>query len=232
MLSLMDSVTVSATVQQCGRLDSTNTGSEASFKMAQMWLNECLNNHDGCPKSPPYLPSRVIDVGPSDGSQEPFLCETENLQVADGQPSYAALSHCWGKKPFIATTSSTLSAHRRQVSIQDMPPTFRDAVIVSRNMNIRYLWIDALCIIQDSPLDWEKESVQMCKVYQHALLTITSAHSPDAYGGLFVKRDGLLCLPFEIVIPLSNRKAGFLFTPIAKTLQWDVEDLPIYQRAW
>lgn len=198
-----------------------------------MWLNDCINNHDGCKKAPPFLPSRVIDVGPSDGSQEPFLCETGNLQLSNSQQSYTALSYCWGKTPFITTTLSTLPARRRQILFRDMPATFQDAVTVSRQMNIRYLWIDALCIIQDSQLDWRKESVQMCKIYQHALFTITSAHSSDAYGGLFAKRDGTLYLPFEIVIPLLDREAHFLFSPFGREdVPVDPRDLPINTRAW
>jgi len=216
-----------------------------------MWLKQCLDKHDACPKPTPYLPSRVIDVGPGDGSQEPYLLETTNVTVPAEEKRYVALSHCWGKDRFLVTRPSNIEAHRKAIPFNALPPSFQHAVTATRQIGQRYLWIDSLCIIQAperkditgiepsaeelrvSEEDWEKESVQMCNIYQHALITITSAHASSAFGGMFKARDGTLVLPFEIVIPLPDREAHFLFTPMPRReTVWDLGDLPIYTRAW
>ncbi|KAK1524235.1 uncharacterized protein CCOS01_09322 [Colletotrichum costaricense] len=64
--------------------------------------------------------------------------------------------------------------------------TFQDAVLVTRRLGIKYIWIDSLCIIQDSKLDWETESVKMAEVYSNAYLTIAATQSRNGDGGLFV----------------------------------------------
>ncbi|KAF2092633.1 HET-domain-containing protein, partial [Rhizodiscina lignyota] len=163
------------------------------FEMARFWLNDCLENHVECPKPTPFLPARVIDVGPPDGSKDPCLFE-ESLhddELPSSERRYIALSHCWGPPPWFRTTNDTLDERRSSISMSDLPPTFRDAVVVTRMLNVRYLWIDSLCIIQGNKEDWAKEAVRMCDYYQNALCTITSAHSPSSHGGLFVQRDDL-----------------------------------------
>jgi hypothetical protein len=63
-----------------------------------------------------------------------------------------------------------------------------DAVFVTRNLQIRYLWIDALCIIQDDPVDWEREALSMSEVYAQSAITIAATSSSDSDGGLFFRR--------------------------------------------
>ena len=78
---------------------------------------------------------------------------------------YAALSHCWGKVRPLTTTSTNLNQHLISIPLSSMPEMFQDAVIASRELGIRYLWIDSLCIIQDSVEDWELECSKMGRVY-------------------------------------------------------------------
>ena len=99
---------------------------------------------------------------------------------------YIALSHCWGKNPIVRTTTSTLAQRKQGIEISLLPPTFRDAIIIARRLDVRYLWIDSLCIIQDDELDWQTESAKMSTIYQHALLTISAGLSSHG-GGCFCK---------------------------------------------
>ncbi|TVY55546.1 hypothetical protein LCER1_G002742 [Lachnellula cervina] len=69
-----------------------------------------------------------------------------------------------------------------------LPPSFRDAVIVTRELGIRYLWIDSLCIVQDDLDDWRKESAQMDRIYGMSFLTIIAAGASHSQGGCFVPR--------------------------------------------
>jgi Heterokaryon incompatibility protein (HET) len=79
---------------------------------------------------------------------------------------YAALSYRWGKDVSFTTTKATLDSRKTSMALSDMPKLFQDAIQVLRCLNIKYLWIDALCIIQDSKEDWERESSRMLQVYE------------------------------------------------------------------
>jgi hypothetical protein len=57
-----------------------------------------------------------------------------------------------GPQP-LAATKSNIQTLISGVEIDRPPQTLKDAVYVTRRLGIRYLWIDALCIIQDSPED-------------------------------------------------------------------------------
>ena len=57
---------------------------------------------------------------------------------------YVALSHIWGKSITFLTTRDTFAAKKRVFNLHETPPTFRDAILVTRALGIRYLWIDSL----------------------------------------------------------------------------------------
>ncbi|OCL07599.1 HET-domain-containing protein, partial [Glonium stellatum] len=219
-------------------MPNQSTGSEASFEIARFWLKECVERHPNCPKPAAngFLPTRVIDVG-TEGKPEALLCETKRATIPESQRQFVALSHCWGTAQILTTTSQNLHERLACIPLSLLPPVFRDAVIATRKMGIRYLWIDSLCILQDSHSDWQAESVQMCEVYHSAILTISSSHSPDAQGGLFVDRDGAADLPFEVELdlPPETMRAfeGFrLFpTPVRDEI-YDSRDIPLETRAW
>jgi hypothetical protein len=85
---------------------------------------------------------------------DPLLTRVLDLELYDGELEfYATLSHCWGSvKPFM-TELATLPERLKRISFLDLPPAFHDAVRICRKFEIRYLWIDTLCIIQDSQED-------------------------------------------------------------------------------
>ncbi|KAF2813625.1 uncharacterized protein BDZ99DRAFT_381257, partial [Mytilinidion resinicola] len=116
------------------------------------------------------LPSRVIDVGSID--EQPFLHETEPSKTG----VYLTLSHRWSDH-VLTTTKATLADRKMCILLDSMPPTFSDAVVVARKFKIRYLWIESLCIIQDSTDDWMAESAKMCDIYRGALFTIFAANT-------------------------------------------------------
>jgi hypothetical protein len=74
------------------------------------------------------------------------------------------------------------------LDISTLCKTMHDAVIVTRNLQIQYLWIDALCIIQDDPVDWKREAMSMSEVYAQSAITIAATSSSDSDGGLFFRR--------------------------------------------
>ena len=76
-----------------------------------------------------------------------------------------------------------MSTRLSGIDLGGLSPTLRDAVRVARGFNIRYLWIDSLCILQDSTIDWELESAKMGTYYSKCWLTI-AAGLDDPESGL------------------------------------------------
>jgi hypothetical protein len=93
---------------------------------------------------------------------------------------YTVLSHRWPTDPsqHFMTTTTTLLDRKLAIRLEEMPQTFQDAVKVSRELGIRYLWIDSLCIIQDDARDWEQQSALMGKIYYQGTITIMAALTP------------------------------------------------------
>jgi hypothetical protein len=105
------------------------------------------------------------------------------------QARYICLSHCWGDASNLPmrTTRSTLDEYKQRIRWSILPKTFQHAVMFTRKLRIRYLWIDSLCIVQDDVDDWLRESGKMCSVFQHSTLTLCATASQDSNGGLFSK---------------------------------------------
>ncbi|KAM7185866.1 HET domain containing protein [Naviculisporaceae sp. PSN 640] len=147
------------------------------------WVAECKGTHSCQLPGPPTFPTRILDIGdgqvrlemPSD--HEDFVIEP-----------YVALSHCWGKSHLPRTTASTIDEYKSSVPWDVLSQTFRDAITLSRALGYRYIWIDSLCIIQDSDSDWRSEAAKMASVYSDAELVISAARSKDGTGGLFAER--------------------------------------------
>ena len=97
---------------------------------------------------------------------------------------WVALSHCWGTAQPLITETSNVENHCREIALSKMPRTFRDAIFVTRALGIRYIWIDSLCILQDSKKDWLSESAMMEDVYRNAVLTISADAAPNSSTGL------------------------------------------------
>lgn len=70
----------------------------------------------------------------------------------------------------------------------DLPKTFQDAVIITREMCLRYLWINSLCIIQDSEADWNREASRMGTYHWNCQFNIAAADASDCTKGCFRQR--------------------------------------------
>jgi len=142
------------------------------------WLKKCCDEHRSCPKrSDHLLPTIVINVGSL--ANEPRLVIPENQL---GQ--WASLSHCWGGEIALKTKMSSIDRHCHKISLENFPPTFRDAILITRSLGLRYLWIDALCILQDSHRHWETQAARMDYIYEHATVTLAAEASPDSLAGI------------------------------------------------
>lgn len=157
----------------------TDPASEASFCIIRSWLENC-NLHHHCYQGAGFrLPTRLIDVS----TYPRYLLTTSGIQGP-----YIALSHCWGEKQLITTTTRTISARVNGIPLATLPKMVQDAVLITRRLNIKYLWIDSLCIIQDSIEDWAREAARMGDIYRHAFLTLFALDSKDCHEGILVER--------------------------------------------
>ncbi|KAI4864837.1 heterokaryon incompatibility protein-domain-containing protein [Hypoxylon rubiginosum] len=120
-------------------------------------------------------PRRLLRIGPP-GNTLIRLYETP----ANFQEPYVALSYCWGQSATLKTTSSNMQSLARGFDLARLPAAIRDAVRIAQDLGLGYIWIDALCIVQDSRRDWEEQSARMCAVYEQAHLTIAASSSGAA----------------------------------------------------
>ena len=120
------------------------------------------------------------------------------------------------------------------ILIDHLPQTFRDAVEVTRKFNIHYLWIDCLCIIQDSTDDWNKEALQMSQVYQHAICNIAATGAVDSTKGLFFEKNLHLLRPCKVSIRGRQATTDTETVYIVDPNFWygRLEEAPLIQRAW
>jgi Heterokaryon incompatibility protein (HET) len=163
---------------------SGDTSSDQAFNWAAQQFKTCLEGHKSCRRQPhTKLPTRILELSSEDGS----LKHVQLVETHGECASYACLSHCWGAAQLIKTTKLTMRTHKNYIDLAALPPTFLQAMEFIWRLGIRYLWIDSLCIIQDDPEDWQRESGVMCSVYQNSMLTIAATKSPDSRGGCFTQ---------------------------------------------
>jgi hypothetical protein len=201
-------------------------------------LRDCLS-HRTCSESPYYLandkPTRLLDLDAfGDYSTAVRLQNASHIQE-----NYAVLSYCWGtieEQRFI-TTSSTLNSRMSRIEYRDVPKSFQHAFQISKALGIQYLWIDALCILQDSPSDWDNESTKMGAIYSNSHVTIAADWSPDTNGGCYHPTADSLSKDIEEMIKVTNllsdgRESSIYFTKYYKNEMPDVEKSVLNTRAW
>jgi hypothetical protein len=137
-----------------GQLRPLSTGSEVCDLVATKWLIDDVANHPKC-RTPEeetlWLPCRFIDVGSPWNNSGPRLVISSDLNFGHIKPLYTCLSHRWSN--VLKLSASNIDALKREILLESLSPTFRDALQVTRKLGARYLWIDSLCILQDSLKD-------------------------------------------------------------------------------
>ncbi|KAE8332711.1 heterokaryon incompatibility protein-domain-containing protein [Aspergillus sergii] len=148
------------------------------------WVAECNNQHSSCVIPPMPLPTRLIDVGSEASGNLVKLVE----MGGEIRGHYVTLSYCWGGDSSFATTRSNVASRKEGICLHDLPQTFHDAILMTRALHIRYLWIDRLCIYQDDSQDWEKESANMGSIYANAYLCLSATGATNSTEGLIPYR--------------------------------------------
>ncbi|EHK43235.1 hypothetical protein TRIATDRAFT_179156, partial [Trichoderma atroviride IMI 206040] len=164
------------------------------------WVDDCVKTHNGCREVQQLgfescTPTRLIDVGTTHEN-------TVKLVDSGGlsKPRYLIFSYCWGaSNDRSKTTRANIEQRRESILIAALPESIRDAIAVTKLMGVRYLWVDAICIIQEDKEnndgfldDWNIEAAKMASYYSNALCCISNLSAADSSEGfLRVEKAGL-----------------------------------------
>ena len=180
----------------------SSTSSRTAFHQIRTWLNVCTGYHLGCHRPLPWtsgvtsLPLRLVEIV---STQEIAFVRLVDVEQLPECPRYGTLSYCWGKVPFHRTKTQNLAASRVHISLSSLPQTFQDAILLLSELGFEYLWVDALCIIQDDLHDWAQEAAKMSDIYARSSLNIAATGAEDVHGGLYHTRRPLDVLSCHIV---------------------------------
>lgn len=204
--------------------------------MIETWLDECLRSHNHCAAQPlsGFVPTRLLELCFSDGQLVFRLVPGSKLEPGE---RYATLSHCWGTGPAeekLRLLEKTERMLKDGMPVGILPKLFRQAFEIIAKLEIHYLWIDRLCIIQDSDQDWRTEAATMQTVYRNGFLNIAALGAKDDQDGCFFDRDPMLVAPTVLSLSSDNRGPTQLYRLEAEDDSWHstFEGEPLLSRAW
>ncbi|KAH8652570.1 heterokaryon incompatibility protein-domain-containing protein, partial [Ilyonectria robusta] len=210
------------------------------------WIVSCDKHHPQCAiRSSSVLPTRVLDLGVPGNKSGIKLKVTSGLSAP-----YIALSYCWGSsQTTFSTTTLSLRDRLNGIPWDPLPKTFQDVIEFCWAMKISYLWIDALCIVQDDPADWELRAADMANVYSNSLLTVAATRCPNNATSLFSDRWTSFPLPGGGSLPAKTTTISLQFgnetiyvrpqlhVAHSRFIEMDnakhhITDAPLMTRAW
>lgn len=226
----------------CDAQLALSTEPDATIELARRWLNGCLDNHTACNSErkskvwPVRLPKRLLDVGLlSTGATTPHIVDAQHLEPTT---PYMTLSHSWGDANFLKLESTNIAELMSEVPIQALSQTHQDALSITRRLGYRYLWIDLLCIVQDSTEDWRAEAAKMASVYGNSTCNI-AAKGANSHAGCFVQRNPLGHRPCQLIRTEDDDPTQGVYAHPSPTANYQsfnhynyANNSPLLERAW
>ncbi|KAL2066052.1 hypothetical protein VTL71DRAFT_2123 [Oculimacula yallundae] len=195
-----------------------------ALPLAKAWLLTCQDEHESCGHSSnaTFAPTRLVDVSGS----KPRL---HIVDPAESDIQYATLSHCWGLTSYTRLKRSNLQQFQHTIPTEAISTSFQHAMSITNYLGLHYIWIDSLCIIQDSVEDWRKEAGLMSSVYGGSAINIAAAGAEDGAGGCFTtRRSSWIC---RLKITSIGVSSYFMCVPAEFYLRL-LDDMPLMKRAW
>ncbi|KAM0263537.1 hypothetical protein ACHAQJ_001156 [Trichoderma viride] len=193
--------------------------SDRVFSAAKALMRKCMDPkkpHKNCQYSrDTVLPLRVLDVGIPEDSHSTIKLKVNEMET---HAPYLALSYCWGRQPKptapiqpLQLRSENLKHLETSIKLESLQQSIQDAIFVTRKLGFRYLWVDALCIIQNCAIDKHKEISRMSSIYKNATITIAASSSQSAADGFLSKTIQPYCPDLDFCVPLSNDEIGTVY---------------------
>ncbi|KAF2731579.1 hypothetical protein EJ04DRAFT_514522 [Polyplosphaeria fusca] len=142
------------------------------FARARAWLENCSHDHEVCQRQSmdaKTLPTRLLEIQ-SDGTSV-CVVDTQELPGTADDVDYVAISHMWNDKD-LTLSSDLLQSVGRQLPTEKLSTAVKDAIVATNRIGHRYLWVDSLCVQQDSEQEKQQECAAMASVFRNAALTI------------------------------------------------------------
>ena len=176
----------------------------------KQWLGTCDHHHLSCRehRTSEVLPNRLLYVG-----KQPGKLRLRRRELIPSGSQYLTMSYRWGRDAMCLKQNNLRDWH---ISIpeDELPRTLKDGVIACRLLGCKYIWIDALCIVQDCHDDWIRESALMDSIYSGSYLNLAASSAVDVDGGLFMKYNELLSDGKPLTIRLGD---GNVYTQTSTT---------------
>ncbi|KAN0119360.1 HET domain containing protein [Hyaloscypha variabilis] len=199
-----------------------NTGSVETLQCIKKWIEKCDSEHTLCAPTTHsaqlHGPRRILDLR---------LGKVRLREDHQEEYSYACLSHCWGNGAYVPkTVAVTLEAFKKNIPLEILTKTFRDAIDLCRRLDIQFLWIDSLCIKQDDAEDWKSQAPKMAGIYENSILTIAASMSADGSGGLYAETKHPNYLSAD-GLSIQEKRPQFPMGSKISLKEW-----PLLQRGW
>ncbi|KAI1466432.1 HET-domain-containing protein [Daldinia caldariorum] len=208
------------------RLFAAFRNKDREVDFARVLLDGCQKRHPECrntdENTSPEMPTRVLDIGDTPGWTR--LVQPQQLELRE---PYLALSYCWGQGVRHTTelNDGNFTSLLELIDEDTLSATHKECIAIARQLGIRYIWIDSLCIIQGNLEDWMYESKRMAEVYGNATLTIIAGRAADSRTGFKVNNMEQIVPPCPI--PSTEYSDGLhLWLPRRK------EEGPVSTRGW
>jgi hypothetical protein len=183
----------------------------------------------------PRLPTRLLHCQPSTEPGGDPTAKLVNTTGFDVSTRYIALSHRWGAVQPLMLLKSLRDAFFKNIPFNTIPPTFQDAIKLANALEVEYIWIDSLCIIQDSKDDWQTEAAHMASVYSLAYVTISATAAQDSAAGLR-EQHPMLKHPCEIIPSWTGFENQIPAVPVRivnrSAFCDEVLAQPLFRRGW
>ena len=223
----VDSVTDSLGIVTAGPILS-KLDTPKVYPQIKQWLQQC-QQHPKCSNTPKNLyktaPSRLIEVSPATTPDVPRLICTGDLKA-----SYLALSYCWGTGQSCVLETRNVGKLSKAIELNTLPKTIVDAIKITRLLNFAYLWIDALCIIQDSDEDKNAVIGVMDSIYEDAAITIVAASSASVADGFL--QDRAVSTQAQFDLPCRLGLDEYFIAHINEHSMYDDKLEPVSKRGW
>ncbi|MCJ1385600.1 hypothetical protein MMC17_008723 [Xylographa soralifera] len=220
----------------CTRTRNQNVPEQRTkWETIRDWVLNCLDSHNECElagQDTKDRPKRLIHVGNNDDYSDVRICSDVGVNQ-----QYMTLSHCWGPSGVsMRLLERNLQQYSAQVPWKDIPRTFQHAIVIVRNLSnslgVEHLWIDALCIIQDSDTDKQRELRRMSSIYQYALCNLATCLGRDSDCGLWQDSDPLQFHNCVVETSHSNQMGSRVRAENLDLYKSSVEKSVLNSRAW